>query len=63
MEKCIRKVKMLQGGAKTEADKQNLKDDDLVILTTTIVDGFPEYQLEKIEGDPVSYLLKRTKEK
>lgn len=47
----IRKVKVLQGKAKTNAKKMGLSPDDLVIVT-------PEY-IEKIDGDPISYLLKR----
>jgi len=54
----IRAVKVLHGRAKEEATKQGLKPDDLVIVKTT-VDSLPEYSVEKIEGDPVSYLLKR----
>jgi hypothetical protein len=56
----IRKVKVLQGRAKDEADKKNLKPDDLVIVTTS-VNSLPEYHVEKIDGDPVSYLLRRAK--
>lgn len=44
----IRKVKVLQGMAKKVAEDYGLKPDDLVILTVT---------LEKVIGDPVSYLL------
>ncbi len=54
----IRKVKMLQGRAKVEAEKQGLTPNDLVIVTTT-VNSLPEYHIEKVDGDPVSYLLKR----
>ncbi len=54
----IRKVKVLQGRAKKEAEKKGLKPEDLVIVTTS-VNSPPEYCIEKIEGDPVSYLLKR----
>ena len=65
MEKCvdirIRKVKVLKGKAKTEAEKQGLSPDDLVIVTTKIND-LPEYSIEKVVGDPVSYLLGRKKE-
>jgi len=57
----IRKVKVLQGRAKIEAEKQNLNPDDLVIVTTS-VNSLPEYHIEKIDGDPVSYLLKRAKD-
>lgn len=47
----IRKVNMLQGKAKTRAKHMGLSPDDLVIVT-------PE-SIEKIIGDPISYLLKR----
>ncbi|MFA5306640.1 MAG: hypothetical protein WC365_04265 [Candidatus Babeliales bacterium] len=57
---CIRKVKILQGKAKDAADKQNLTPNDLVIVTTTInKDSPPSYNVEKVIGDPVSYLLNR----
>ncbi len=46
----IRKVGVLQGMAKDIAEKYDLKPDDLVIL---------EVSLEKIIGDPVSYLLSK----
>jgi len=54
----IRKVKLLRGMAKEEAEKQGLSPEDLV-LVTTIVGSLPEYRIEKVEGDPVSFLLKR----
>ena len=44
----IRKVKVLQGMAKDMAEKQGLDPEDLVILTVSV---------EKVIGDPVSYLL------
>lgn len=57
----VRKVKMLKGRVREEAEKKGLKPNDLVIITTTIdIDLLPEYQIEKIEGDPVSYLLRRS---
>lgn len=56
----IRKVKVLQGRAKDEATKQDLAPDDLVIVKTS-VNSLPEYSIEKIDGDPVSFLLKRAK--
>jgi hypothetical protein len=56
----IRKVKVLQGRAHEEAMKKGLAPNDLVILTTC-VNSLPEYGVEKIEGDPVSFLLKRAK--
>jgi hypothetical protein len=54
----IRKVKVLQGRAKDKAEKKGLCPDDLVIVKTS-VSSLPEYEIEKIEGDPVSFLLKR----
>jgi hypothetical protein len=56
----IRKVKVLQGRAKEVAEKRNLDPDDLVLVTTS-VGSLPEYKIEKIDGDPVSFLLKRSK--
>jgi len=56
----IRKVSVLQGKVKIEAEKQKLQPNDLVLV---IINGnsLPfEYSVEKIEGDPVSYLMKRT---
>jgi radical SAM superfamily enzyme YgiQ (UPF0313 family) len=57
----IRKVKVLKGKAKNEAEKMGLSPNDLVIVTTIInpLNPLPEYRIEKIEEDPVSYLLKR----
>lgn len=51
----IRKVKVLKGKAKEEAEKQGLKPDDLVIVTGD--------DIEKVKGDPVSYLLGMDKPK
>jgi len=56
----IRKVKVLRGRAKLEAEKQKMQPDDLVIVTTSLT-VLPEYHIEKIVGDPVSFLLKRAK--
>ena len=54
---CFRKVKVLRGRAKEAADKQGLGPEDLVVLTTKIKNGEPpEYM---VEGDAVSFLLKR----
>ncbi|MCW4008971.1 MAG: hypothetical protein NWF09_09840 [Candidatus Bathyarchaeota archaeon] len=58
VDKRIRKVKVLRGSLKEEALKQGLSPDDLVIVTAS-VNPLPEYHVEKVEGDPVSYLLKR----
>ncbi len=60
----IRKVKVLQGRAKAEADKQNLNPNDLVIVRTSIhSNSLPEYHIEKVDGDPVSFLLKHVNKK
>ena len=58
----IRKVKVLHGRAKEEAEKQGLKSDDLVILRTSLKRGsLPAYRVEKIEGDSVSFLSRYAK--
>ena len=49
----IRKVNVLQGIAKDIADKHGLDPNDLVIVSVS---------LEKVIGDPVSYLLSEFKE-
>jgi len=46
----VRKVKTLKGMAKDMAEKQGLDPDDLVVLTVSI---------EKVVGDPVSFLLSK----
>lgn len=51
----IRKVKMLDDRARAIADGMNLKENDLVILTTH-VGSLPEYNLEPIKGSPIKYL-------
>jgi hypothetical protein len=60
-EKTFRKVKVLQGRARAEADKQGLTPDDLVLLTTTYTDGLPTYKVEKVYGDPITYILRRAR--
>lgn len=47
---CIVKVSTLQGRAKLMAEANGLEPEDLVILTVS---------MEKIIGDPVSYLLSK----
>lgn len=53
----IRKVKFLQGRLREQANRQELSPNDLVVVTTRI-GSLPEFELEKIEGDPLTYLLK-----
>jgi len=55
----IRQVTVLGGRALELAEKMKLKHDDLVIVTTKLINGFPEYELEKIEGSPIAYLQKK----
>ena len=55
----IRQVSVLGGRALETAEKMKLKHDDLVIVTTKLINGFPEYELEKIEGSPIAYLQKK----
>lgn len=48
----IRKVKVLKGRAKDEAEKKGLSPEDLVIVRQ-------DQHIEKIDGDPVSFLLNK----
>lgn len=57
-EHVIRMVGVLKGRAKDEATKMGLSPNDLVIVTT-ILHPLPEYRLEKIEGDPITFLLSK----
>jgi len=52
----IRKVKVLGDRIRKQADEMGLDEDDLVIVRTKINDGLPEYDLEKITGNPIEYL-------
>jgi hypothetical protein len=54
----IRKAKILQGKAREAADAVGAQGDDLVILKTSSYHSQPEYEAEKIEGDPVVFLMK-----
>ena len=56
----IRKVKVLQGRLMEEALNKGLDSNDLVIVTTR-VNSLPKYNIEKIEGDPISFLINRAK--
>ncbi len=58
----IRKVRILQGKAREAADKVGAHDDDLVILKITQSNSQPTYAPEKIDGDPMAYLLRAKKE-
>lgn len=58
----IKKVSVLQGRARAEAEKLKLQPDNLVLVKTEIRKGsLPQYHVEKIVGDPVSFLLKKVK--
>ena len=57
----IKKVRILKGMAREAAIKIGAQDDDLVILRVSEYHSAPTYTAEKIEGDPVSYLM-RTKQ-
>ncbi|MBA7503781.1 hypothetical protein ES706_02402 [subsurface metagenome] len=52
----------MQGRLRELAGDKGLNPEDLVLVTTTIEEGkHPpvQYEIEKVEGDPVSFLLKR----
>lgn len=60
----ILKLKGMTGLMKKQAIEAGIKDDDLVIVTISVIYANHEqtpahYSFEKIIGDPVSYLLKR----
>jgi len=57
----IRKVKSLQGRARDLAIEQNLNEEDLVVIKTKI-GSLPQFKIEKIEGDPLEFLFKISKE-
>jgi hypothetical protein len=48
----VRKVKVLEGTAKEEAENLKLNPEDLVLVKDSHI-------IDKIDGDPVSFLLKR----
>lgn len=53
----VRKVKSLGDRARKKAEEMNLKDDDLVIVETEIIEGRPpRYELTKIEGSPTEFI-------
>ena len=54
----IRKVRILKGKAREAALAVGAKEDDLVMLKTSEYHSEPTYTAEKIEGDPVSYLMR-----
>ena len=58
---CIRKVRILGGRARKKAEQMNLDENDLVIVRTIIDGGLPEYDLEKVEGNPIEYLQRNLK--
>lgn len=58
----IRKVRILKGKAREAAEAVGAKDDDLVILRTSEYHSEPTYTAEKVEGDPVSYLMRQKQE-
>lgn len=55
----IRKVKILKGPAREAALKIGAEENDLVILRVSEYHSAPKYTAEKIEGDPVSYLMRK----
>lgn len=59
----IRKVKILQGAAKAAAETKGYKGDDLVIVKTSEYHSPPKYNVERIEGDPTTYLFKTRSKK
>jgi len=52
----IRKVRVLCGRARQQAERMMLNENDLVIVRTKIDKGLPEYDLTKIHGSPIEFL-------
>ena len=54
----IKKFKSLQGRAREAALEKykDIKDNDLIVVTTR-VNSLPIYEIERINGDPLTYLL------
>jgi len=57
----VRKVRILQGKAKEAAEQAGASDEDLVILKTSRYHSQPNYEVERIEGDPTLYLTRPRK--
>ena len=58
----IKKVRVLDDRAKEIAKQKGLKEDDLVIVRIHIKQGsLPVYELEKVEGSPITYLQQKIK--
>ncbi len=58
----FKKVKSLNGRAKDKALSLKLGDEDLVVVRTKI-GSLPEYEIQKVEGDPIEFLFKLGKKK
>ena len=60
----LKKFKSLGGRAREEALRKypTIGPNDLVVVTTKI-NSLPMYEIEKISGDPVEYLLAMKKQK
>lgn len=56
----IRKVRALQGRVRAQAEEQGLNANDLVIVKPSI-NSLPQYEIIKIEGNPVNFLLSMSK--
>ncbi len=53
----IRKVRALGDRAREEAKRQELDENDLVIVKT-VISSLPKYEIQKIEGSPTQFLQK-----
>lgn len=54
----IKRVKALGGQVRAIAEKNGLKENDVVLIKSTEHHSVPEYTVEKIEGDPIDFLFK-----
>jgi hypothetical protein len=58
----IRRVRVLQGRARDIAIQKGYTDKDLVLVKTSI-NSLPSYDVQRIDGDPLSFLLNRKEQK
>ncbi len=59
METVIRKVSILDGVLRVLAKNIGAEDNDLVLINSKFSGNTFEYNMKKIDGDPVSFLMRK----